>query len=500
MHVQDIGAGTRRQLSKHRGSSSLEPAQQGLLAKRAEGQRERGHVSQPKASALRVQPTRPPFASISAGRPPNRPPGAAESDPSAIKAPEDTKHDADRGSGEAITLQEEQGSEQPVSTKPGQAVSGVDRDSKSDKPQHLLPSFHGPSFKGQHASGGAALQPLTADKSSADREGQQELAERLGLVKPADSFARALGPRPHRHTAKSTSSIGHSLSGAASESQDRTSVPTSRLQEATAAVAPSQTSRLFSSSRTNRKRRAAEMKPQILQISGAEAQKDASHEASGQDSSQVSWLRSPAGASRALQVTKDGPKDDMRHSQGLKVLLDDQARAKEAELQQEAASDRPDAADSRAQSVETDPVESTQQPTEGLKTSEKSSASVQQPAEAPEFSEGVHDNGIDSPHIEASPDSSYAPSRPQDSQHLSATEGIEKRSAQGPSKWRLHAPFRHRARSALHEDCIKEQVSCLHPLSNRIDTTYCRWGFGRCKLLQSSHPGEDKNACTPTLQ
>ena len=350
--------------------------------------------------------------------------------------------------------QEEQSSEQPVSTTPGQGGLGVDRDSKGNRAQPLLPSFHGPSFKGQHSSSGSALQPLTADKASADRESQQELVEKLGLVRPADSFARALGPRPHRHTTKSTSSLGHSLSGAANESSERPSIPTSSSQEDTAAIAPSQTSQVSSTTTTSRKRRAAEKKPQILEISGAEAQQHLPHD---RESSQVSWLRPPAGASRALQVTKDGAKDAMRQSQGLKVLLDDQTRAKEAELQQKAAPDKPDTADS----AETDPVE---QSADELDTSEIPSASLQQSAEAPE-SHDLQGTVAGRPHLEATPDSNEAPSRAQDLQHLTGEEGStsKKSSDQGPRRWRLRAPFRHRARSAVSQGRLTEQVCRMHP-------------------------------------
>ena len=471
--MQESWGGTKRQLSKHRGSSSLEPVQQGQLAKRAEGQRERGHISQPKASALRVQPTRPPFASIYAGHPSSRPPGAAERDPSAIKAPEDTRYDADQASGEGATVQEEQSSEQRSSTIPGQGGSSLDSNSKGDRAQHLLPSFRGPSFKGQHASPGAALQPLTADKSSADRDSQQELAERLGLVRPADSFARALGPRPHRHTAKSTSTSAHSLSGAADESRDCSSIPTSSLQEGAAAVAPSvETSQESLTGSTSRKRRAAEMQPQVLELTGAEAQRDASHEGRGQARGQVSWLKPPAGASRALQVTKDGPKDAMRESQGLKVLLDDQARANEAELQQEAApDDEPDTAESLPQSAETDPAESTQQPMQKLDASEKPSASVQQAAEASESSQGLHDTVIGSLHAEASPDSSDASSEAHKIQHLPDPElsVSETDTANSARKWRFGTPSRHRARSALREGRLTEQVCCISiPFFNKV--------------------------------
>ena len=74
----------KRQSSKHRNSSpGSEQAQQAQQAQRTEAMarshRERGHVSQPKASTLRVQSARPPFASISAGASPsaNRPSDSA---------------------------------------------------------------------------------------------------------------------------------------------------------------------------------------------------------------------------------------------------------------------------------------------------------------------------------------------------------------------------------------------------------------------------------------
>lgn len=439
LHAQDIGVGTRRQLSKHRGSSSLELAQQGQLAKRAEGYRERGHVSQPKASALRVQSGRPPFASISAGLPSNRPSGAAESDPSDIRTPEDTGNEADQGSREGTMPQEEQRSEQPNSSEPGQGGCsglglGTDRNNKGVKAQRLLPSFHGPSFTGKQSAPGVALEPLTADKSLAVQESQQELAERLGLIRPPDSFARAVGPRTYRRSPKSTSNLGRRLSGAESESQQRSSVPTSALQETNAPVnVPPDSQVSFKGSKSKRKMAA---KPQMLKVSGAEAQRDSSHEERDHTRSQVSWLRAPAGASRALQVTKDGPKDALRHSQGLKVLLDDDARAKESKLLQVVAADTPDNAAPMAASTETDPVQSEQQPIEAPNTVEKPSPSAQQPAEA------------------------VVSSTPPDSQHLPGEEpsARDRSSPQGARRWRLRAPQRQRARSAVGEDRLMEQV------------------------------------------
>ena len=473
--MQDMGVGTRRQLSKHRGSASLEPAQQGQQVKRAEGYRERGHISQPKASALRVQPTRPPFASISAGRPSNNPSQAADRVRPAIHTPEDTGHEADMGAQEGTVLQEEQRSEQSMITAPGQGVRAgprLDVDSTGEKAQHLLPSFHGPSFKGQTSAPGAALQPLTADKSSALQESQQELAERLGLVRPADSFARALGPRPHFRSPHSSSSTGHSLSGAGDGSHNHISNSTSSLQEGSAVAHPAQNGQASTKDSTKRKRQVDE-RPQVLEVSGAEAQRDVPNKGRGRDRSQVSWLRPPGGASRALQVTKDGPKDAMRHSQGLKVLLDDDARAKEADLMQKEAADTADTAESMAQSAAADPM---QQPKEAVDSSAMSPASIEQPAKVPQSSEGLHDRSQTESNIGSKPAVS---SRIQDLQHLPGAESTasENGGAHGGRRWRLRGPLRQSARSALSKGRLTEQVRGMHFCLRYHGLRHCMYGF-----------------------
>ena len=346
-------------------------------------------------------------------------------------------------------LHGEQRSEQPKSTAPGQGGSSgfgrdTDRNSKGTSTQHLLPSFHGPSFTGKQSAPGVALQPLTADKSSADQESQQELAERLGLIRPPDSFARALGPRTHRRSPGTTSNLP------------------SMLQEGNAAVDPAQDSQ--ESCNGSRSKRRAAAKPQVLELSGAEAQRDGPHEERGHDKSQVSWLRTPAGASRALQVTKDGPKDALRHSQGLKVLLDDDARAKKSEPQLVAAS-RPGNAAPMAVSTVTDTLQSEQQPTEAPHTSEKPNPSAQQAAEAPHSSEDVHDNVTSRLHTKTCSSSNSAVSSTlPNSQHLPGKEqtASEESASRGARRWRLRAPSRQSARSALGEGRLVEQVCCMH--------------------------------------
>jgi len=341
LHAQDAGTGPKRQLSKHRGSSFAEAAQQAQHGKRGEVHRERGHVSQPKASALRLQSSRPPFASISAGRPSNRPPETSDSLPSAsepVKAAEDV---ADSELEDSIELQAEHTLEETKGEMQGQsrnAMSGMGRISKGNGAQHLLPSLHGPSFQKQQPAPAAAFQPLTADKSLGVQESQQELAEKLGLIKPQDSFARALGPRQHRQSSDSTSRQGRNISEPASDSQESTRIPAGSSHESqrVSIIVPEDTK--MSSAHESSKKRRAVQKTQVLEISGAEARGDVSAAARSQNRS-VSWLRAPAGRSRALQVSKDGPKDAMRQSQGLKVLLDDKATAKEAQLLQEETAD-----------------------------------------------------------------------------------------------------------------------------------------------------------------
>ena len=176
----------------------------------------------------------------------------------------------------------------------------------------------------------------------------------------------------------------------------------------------------------------------------------------------MSWLRPPGGASRALQVTKDGPKEAMRHSQGLKMLLDDEARGKEAELLEREGADTPNKAEPTAQSAATDPM---QQPIEAPDTSAESPASIQQPAEMPQSSEGLHDRL----HTETTSGSQPAESnRLQDSQHQPGTEPStsENGGANGGRRWRLRAPLRQSARSGLNEGRLTEQARgmycCLH--------------------------------------
>lgn len=475
--MQDGGVNLKRQSSRHRGSSTSEQGQrQAQHAERTEGgQRERGHVSQPKASALRLQSSRPPFASISAGVPSNRSPGtaaaAATAGATSEEGPRDPAHGVDGNSSQAqeacrLELPEQDQQKAPVD---GQRW-------RADGAQHALTSLQRSLPGVQRSDPASGLQALTADKSLDEQESKLKLAERLGFIEPGERSARGFQTISHRPKSGGSSCVLPKAPVASQDSGDSKRAHTIPAE--------------------GRKQMAAEL-PEVMEMSGAEAQEDAPDDMKGQRRSQVSWLRPTAGGSRVLQVSADGSKEAMRHSQGLKVLLDDKARAQEAEQMQQdprgerstvepasdaakdypANSDMPAAADgsdglessdlqhltemSEAQQLE-DTADDAQAGTvldSGDKSSEEAPASTPLP-EKPQSKEGLLDSLVNRMHAaKASGDRAWS-SRPQDSHWYAGPEGnvVEHGGARGAHKWRPRAPARRTARSALREGRPTVQV------------------------------------------
>ncbi len=166
--MQEAGAALKRQPSKHRGLPAAEQAQH--------AKRERGHVSQPKASALRLQSSRPPFASISAGRPSSRPTGNAENPVPASEASRGLDQEATAKTGEGARSQGEEASWQHDGARQG-LDKPVNDDSKAPGAQRMLSSLKGQSYRDQKAAPPTSLQPLSADKSLGAQEDQRELGQ-----------------------------------------------------------------------------------------------------------------------------------------------------------------------------------------------------------------------------------------------------------------------------------------------------------------------------------
>lgn len=448
--MQETGVALKRQPSKHRGSPAAEQAQH--------AKRERGHVSQPKASALRLQSGRPPFASISAGRPSNRPTGNAGSPAPASEAGRGPEQEAAAETGLCTQSQGEEATQQHEGARQGHDKP-VNNDSKARGAQRTLPSLQGLSYRDQKAAPPAALQPLSADKSLGVQEEQHELAERLGLVRPGDSFARALGPRHTRHIAKEASNGAPAVSAAAGKSHEARRDP----------------------ARTKAKQRKQERAPKVLEITGAEAQNDASAEAPSQAPGQVSWHRPRAGGAKALHVSTDGPKDAMRQSQGLKTLLDDEARAREAEPAQQEAAAEPETAELNDHTEELAGTPAAEHGSNGMQASDPATAEQLDPREgngtagaaensnghaskqAPgkplpngdnaESREGLLDSFISRLHAAKGSGRRAWSSRSQDAQLYSGPEGnvAEHGGARGTHSWRPRASARRTVRSALRE-------------------------------------------------
>ena len=447
--MQETGVALKRQPSKHRGSPAAEQAQH--------AKRERGHVSQPKASALRLQSSRPPFASISAGRPSNRPTGNAESPVPASEASRGLEQEAAAETGVGTQSQGEKASQQHEGARQGHDKP-TSNDSKARGVQRILPSLHGVSFRGQEVAPPAALQPLSADKSLGAQEEQHELAERLGLIRPGDSFARALGPRHIRHSAKEASNGAPAVSAAGVSDEAGRDL-----------------------AHTKSKQRKQGKPPQVLEITGIEAQSDATAEAPSQAPGRVSWCRPPAGGARALHVSMDGPKDAMRQSQGLKTLLDDEARAREAEPAQQEAAIEPGIAELHGHTEELAGTPAAAHGFNGMQASDAATAELldrregngaagaaetsnghasEQAAGEPlpngdsaESREGLLDSFISRLHAAKGSGRRAWSSRSQDAHWYSGPEGnaAEHGGARGAHSWRPRASARRTVRSALRE-------------------------------------------------
>ena len=319
----------RRQSSKHRSSSpSSEQAQQAQQAQRTEAlarsPRERGHVSQPKASTLRVQSTRPPFASISAGASPsaNRPSDSeAKASTSSAADTDNAQEQALRPESASASVQNEeadqsrklpQGQQEPVRPAEGSAENG-----------HALPTLRGLMHGLQRPDPASALQPLSADKSVGEQERKEELAERLGLIRPRDSIGSLSRLSPQRPEPRSKSSPATPSTVTAAHDNGESTEHTQVLgkgegDQATQARAQAKA----------KKRRAAQP-PQVLEVSGAEAREESAGHLGSSGSGQVRWGRPTSVGDRSLHVSADGPKDAIRPSEGPEVLHGDEARAEE---------------------------------------------------------------------------------------------------------------------------------------------------------------------------
>ena len=474
----------KRQSSKHRSSSpSSEQAQQAQQAQRTEAtarsHRERGHVSQPKASTLRVQSARPPFASISAGASPsaNRP-----SD-SAAKASMSSAADTDNA-------QEQAGRPESASAQREEADQSLELPQGQQEPARPVEGCQPQLLRGlmqglQRPDSSSALQPLTADKSVGEQERKEELAERLGLIRPRDSIGSLSRLSPQRPEPRSKS--GPATPSTVTAAQDNGESTENAQVLGKGEVGQGRQARAQAKAK---KRRAAQL-PQVLEVSGAEAREESAGHLGSSSSGQVRWGRPTADGGRSLHVSTDGPKDAIRPSEGLKAQSDE-ARAEEIRQAQkedagaatalegtsegaDPSSARHDTASMSAAAYEADSAEavsdiqSSEAAAEGSESSRGGDtgrgATEQAPPAAQTQAEGSqHDNQglldalVSRLRLAQGSRSSRTP-EPQSHTGPEASS-VTPGDARGAHRWRPRAPARRTARSMLRESRPTMQVCC----------------------------------------
>ena len=478
----------KRQPSKHRSSSpSSEQAQQAQRTEAsARSHSERGHVSQPKASTLRVQPNRPPFASISAGASASANRSSNSEAKASTSSAANTENQAQDQAGrpESASAQKEeadqslqlpQGLREPARPVEGSAENG-----------HALPGLRGLMHGLQRPDPSSALQPLTADKSVGEQERKEELAERLGLIRPRDGIGSLsrLSPQRPEPCSKSNPAVPSTVTAAHDKGKSTEQAEVFGKGEGGQA-------RQDRSQAKAKKRRAAQL-PQVLEVSGAEAQEESAGHLGSSGTGQVRWSRPTALGGRSLHVSKDGPKDAIRPGHGLKVLLDDRAGAEAAEqAQQEAlgasaafegtsdgAGPSPARHDTTSKSAAANDNDSTEavsdthqaeapaegsEPSEGVATgrgaSEQAHLATQSQAEGNAHDrQGLLDAVVSRLRSAQGPRSS----RPPEPQSHTGPEGNSAmhEDARGAHRWRPRVPARRSARSELREGRPTMQVGC----------------------------------------
>ena len=485
--LQACGPVVKRQSSKHRSSSpSSEQAQHTEASSRSH--RERGHVSQPKASTLRVQSTRPPFASMSAGASPsaNRPsePGAKAGASSAAgtysaqeQAGRPESASAQREEADQ-SIQLPQGQQEPA--EPAKPVEG------SAEKGRALPRLRGLMQGLQRPDPSSALQPLSADKSVGEQERKEELAERLGLIRPRDSIGSLsrLSPQRPEPCSKGSPAIPSTVTAPHDKSESTEHIQMLGKGEGGQA-------RQARAQAKAKQRRAAEL-PQVLEVSGAEAQDESAGHLGSEGSGQVRWGRPMAAGGRPLHVSTNGPKDAVRPSQGLKVPLDDEARAEDAQQAQEQVVGASSALEGTPDREGPSPAghDTASMPAAALEADNTEAASdthqSEAPAEGSEFSEGVDTSRGASEQAHPATQSQAEGnvhdgqglldalvsrlhsargsrlSRTPEPQSHTGPEGssVTSGAARGTHRWQPRAPARRTARSALREGRPTMQVRC----------------------------------------
>ena len=482
----------RRQSSKHRSSSpSSEQAQQAQQAQRTEAlarsPRERGHVSQPKASTLRVQSTRPPFASISVGASPsaNRPSDSeAKASTAGAADTDDAWEQAGRPESASASAQKEE-ADQSLELPQGQQEPAGLVEGSAEK-SRALPRLHGLMQGLQRPDPSSALQPLSADKSVGEQERKEELAERLGLIRPRDSIGSLSRLSPQRPEPRSKSSPAIPSAVTTAHDNGESTEHAQVLGEADGSQA--QQPRAHAKAK---KRRAAQL-PQTLEVSGAEARGESAGHLGSSGSGQVRWGRPTAGGGRSLHVSTDGPKDAIRPSEGLKALHGDEPGAEESQqAQQEDAGAatafegssheagpspaRHDTASMSAAAHESDstdavpethPSEAAVEGSESSKGGDTGRGTSEQAAPATQIeAEGdQHDNQglLDALVSRLRSAQGFRSSRaPEQQSHAGPkASSVMPGDARGAHRWQPRAPARRTARSALREARPTMQVCC----------------------------------------
>ena len=504
----------RRQSSKHRSSSpGSEQAQQAQRTEAsARSHRERGHVSQPKASTLRVQSTRPPFASMSAGASPSadRPSDSgARASTSSAAGTDNAQEQAGCPESASASARNEK-ADQPSDLPQGQQEPAGPVESSAEE-SHALPGLRGLMQGLQRPDPSSALQPLSADKSVGEQERKEELAERLGLIRPRDSIGSLSRLSPQRPEPRSKSSPAIPSTMTAAHDNGESTEHAQLLGKGEG----SQATQVHTQAKA-KKRRAAQL-PQVLEVSGAEAREESAGHLGSAGSGQVRWGRRTAVGGRSLHVSTDGPKDAIRPSEGLKAQSDE-ARAEEIRQAQkedagaatafEGTSDGADPSTARhdtssmsAAAHEADNTEAVPdtQPSEAAAEGSESSkggdtgrgASEQAPPAAQIQAEGdQHDNQglLDALVSRLRSAQGFKSSRTPEPQSPGGPESssVTPDNARGAHRWRPRAPARRTARSALRESRPTMQVCCCthaRPhLMRRLSAAICNQHE---RLLQS---------------